>query len=105
MRGIMEREIGGRVRYFHFGTKMFMLCEDHGLTLANFKDRMQEKMFWTTVEMGYNAAVAYCKLNKEEQDFTRDDVCAWVDEVGATEFIEMITEGLKVLEKNQEAPA
>jgi hypothetical protein len=105
MRGIIEREIDGKVRHFHFGTKMFLLCEDQGLTLGNFKERMQERMFGTTVDMGYNAAVAYCKLNKEEQDFTKDDVCAWVDEVGATEFINMITEGLKVLEKNQEAPA
>ena len=103
MRGIVSREIGGKVVNFHFGTAMFEQLEEKGLSLSNFKDAMSEKMFSTTTEILYQAAIAWCKVNKKDVDFDRVDVTCWVDEMGINEAVNLITEGLKVLEKNPKA--
>lgn len=103
MKGIISKEVDGKVRHFHFGTQMFLQLEDAGITLSNMQEKMKEKMFNTTIEIMYNAATAYCKVNKKDVDFERDDVSVWVDEIGINDSVNMITEGLKVLEKN--APA
>lgn len=103
MKGIISKEVGGQVRHFHFGTQMFIDLEDKGISLSSFKEKMQEKMFSTTSEILYQAAVSYCKINRKDVDFEMTDVTVWIDEIGITESIQMITDGMKVLEKNASA--
>lgn len=103
MRGIVSREIGGKVRHFHFGTQMFIDLEEKGLSLSKFQSRMQEKMFSTTADILYHAAVSFCKINKQDVDFEREDVSVWIDEMGISDSVQMITDGLSGLQKNVKA--
>ena len=100
MKGIISKEVDGKVRHFHFGTQMFVQLEDQGITLSNMQEKLQDRMFNTTIEILYNAATSYCRINRQDVDFEREDVAVWIDEIGINDSVNMITDGLKVLEKN-----
>jgi hypothetical protein len=95
MRGIIEREIDGKVRQFHFGTYWSMLCEEEGIDMTNpesLKDAPVRKL----IHASYNAAVAYCKVNRMECDFEMVDVAYWMDQTGGpVKFMESVVEALQ----------
>lgn len=83
MKGIIEKQIDEKIRGFHFGTAMLlMLEEDRGVTITQLNQRMKDRMVTTIVDIFHCAAVSYCKLNKIDVDFDRDDIPQWIDQLG-----------------------
>lgn len=105
MRGIIEKELGGKKRYLHFGNEMLMLLEDDGIALSKLNELLRDKLASTVHKCIHHAALAYCRLNRKEPDFDKVDVSNWIDELGGTvEALNIITDGLKSVGlKNQEA--
>lgn len=101
MRGIAELEVGGKVRHFHFGTYMFMLCENEGIKASDLAH--SDKPVNAVIAIMDNAARAYCDLHKEKPDFSRVDVASWVDELGMERITELIQSSLNPKEKNPAA--
>lgn len=85
-------EIDGKVRHFHFGTYMFMLCENEGIKATDL--RHSEKPVNIVIAIMDNAARAYCELKKIDADFSRVDVASWVDELGMDRITEIIQDSL-----------
>src|SRR5690606_42081117 len=101
----VSRPSGGTERNVNFGTQMFVDLEGKGISISNFQSRMQAKMFSTTADILYHAAVSFCKINKQDVDFEREDVSVWIDEMGLLDSVQMITDGLSALQKNVKALA
>lgn len=83
MKGVIDLKIGEKTRGLYFGTAMLLqLEEERGITISDLNQRMKERMVSTIVDIFYCAAVTYCKLNRIDVDFERDDIPQWVDQLG-----------------------
>lgn len=104
MKGHVKKEIYGVERNFHFGTRMFELCEENGISVGDLSAHFKAKAFTTITTVVHCAALAYCELKSIEPDFKKVDISSWIDEVGLQNFMDMVTSSIKVYEpKNEEA--
>ena len=86
----------GKIIGLKFGTRCYyMLEKELGLSLSTFAEYMQQKQIVSSVEIIYYAAVSYCMSYKKEQDFTKEDVFDWIDNLGLDEVGKIVAEGFK----------
>lgn len=94
-------------RALKFGTLSFALfCEAEGIDLPGISERLQNPRPFTQLNLIHSAAVAHCRINRTEVDFTLDDVSTWIDDVGEAVLAELILKAVRThVEKNLKAPA
>lgn len=102
MKGIQSVEIDGKVRYFHFGTRMFELCEEQGVNVAELSEQIKGRVFGTVITVAHASAQAYCELKGEPVDFNRVQVTAWLDEIGLQDFLDIMNAGLQSYQSKNE---
>jgi len=113
MQKVFEVEIEGVKRGFRFN--MLALgkacrieqCDINELfnRLLGSKEDNRQPDIVSMMNFFHAAAINYAEGNKQEVDFTAQDVSDWLDHFGLTQTMEMMTEGLKTAKsKNQEAP-
>lgn len=83
LRGYIEKEVGGKIRGFKFGTNSSaILCELENCGLPELKDIIN-KSAWAQQNMILAAAIANCRSKKIDIDFDKIDVGDWMDELTA----------------------
>lgn len=104
--GEFDIEVKGRKRSLKWGTLSFALfCESEGIELNEIKQRLEDPKPFTQINLIHSAAVAHCRINKKEIDFSIDQVSEWIDEIGEHVLAELIVKAMKArLEKNLKAP-
>jgi hypothetical protein len=102
MKGVQSKEVNGKVRHFHFGTRMFELCEEQGVNVAELSDQIKGKVFGTVITVAHASAQAYCEMKGEEVDFNRVQVTGWLDEIGLQDFLDIMNEGLQSYQSKNE---
>ena len=104
--GEFDIDVQGKKRTLRFGMLSFSLfCESEGIDIPLMAERLQNPKPFTQINLIYAAAIAHCRINKIESDFTLDDVSTWIDEVGNVKLAELILKSMQTyLEKNQKAP-
>lgn len=76
-------EAKGKKRHLKFGTLCFaMFCEAEGIEFSGMIDRMVKPKPFSFIHLFHSAAVAHCRINKVEPDFSIEDVSEWIDECG-----------------------
>lgn len=81
LRGYIEKEVGGKVRGFKFGTNATaIMCELEGCGLAQLGEAFQTSA-WAQHHLIMSAAIANCRSKNLEVDFNRDQVGDWIDEL------------------------
>lgn len=81
--GQFDIEVGGKKRTLRFGTLCFaMFCEAEGIEFSGMIDRMVKPKPFSFINLFHSAAVAHCRINKIEPDFSIEDVSEWIDECG-----------------------
>jgi len=107
MKGVIDLKIGEKTRGLYFGTAMLLqLEEERGITISELNQRMKERMVTTIVDIFYCAAVTYCKLNRIDVDFERDDIPQWIDQLGGfAEAMRVFNDAMTEPEKNPKALA
>lgn len=86
----------GKTIGLKFGTRCYyMLEKELDISLSTFADYMKKRHIVSCVEIIYCAAVSYCMSYKKEQDFTKEDVYDWIDELGLEQVGKIIGDGFK----------
>lgn len=102
---VSEVEIGGKTRGFKFGTyQLGVTCKAEGCDIVEVLRRLEnpEQNLLTILNFLYGAAVAYNESKRLPVDFTPPDVSDWLDEIGLSEGMKLIKEGMA--SPNKEAP-
>lgn len=104
---MIEKEIGGVKRAFHFATYTFKILSDEfgEKYVNNVMQRLAQAdvPFWVT--FAYACAKTACRELKTQVDFKEEDVYTWADELGMSEFEKLIAQLLDAYRtKNVKAP-
>jgi hypothetical protein len=112
---MIEKEISGKVRGFKCGTYTFTIIRE--LTGVDTVQEVFRRLFpipgaETSIEnldfinkFYFACAKHYCKSKKIEVDFEEVDVQDWIEELGADESLDVMSNLLKTYsEKNLKAP-
>lgn len=106
-RGTVEREISGKKIGFKFSMAAFeAMGDDLNLGLSGLLISIGQGKLSTLATFLYRGAMQYCKAEKKEVNFTRDDASEWLGELGFEEVMklaESCIEAPKHDEKNQPA--
>lgn len=105
-KGLFKFEINGKERGFKFGTlSNAIFCKTEGVKPLEIQKRIIEGDPFIDIDYAYYAAVAYCQINKQDVDFSKDDVACWIDEIGVDRLAEMLLESFKTyMPKNVQPP-
>jgi hypothetical protein len=101
MKGVFDFKVGGQDRGFKFGTYAFAIaCDREKCSMDQLLDRIginegKKANLLSLLNLFYGAAVHYAEHKKTPIDFGPSDVSDWLDEVGLTETMKMISEGLQ----------
>ena len=97
MTGYIQLELGGKKRGVKFGNYALMeYSKLNGSGVAEFNESNPIKL---CADLVYCGLKNNCFVKKETEDFTYDDVVAWVDDMPITQ----ITEITKVFEESVKA--
>lgn len=89
--------VKGADRTLKFGTlSSALFCEAEGIKLKEMGHRISNPEPYSQINLIHTAAVAFCRINKKDVDFSLDDVTEWIDEVGEDRLAAMILEAMKV---------
>lgn len=95
-KGEVKITVFKKERGLKFGTLSFgLFCEAEGIKLSEVEDRIKNPGHFTEINLMYAAAVAYCKIYGIEIDFTKEQVSAWIDEVGSSVIANKMLDALK----------
>lgn len=105
-KGQFKFEIDGKERGFKFGTLCNALfCQGENIKPIEISHRIDNDDPMIDIDYCYYAALAYCKLNKINVDFDKDEVSCWIDEIGKARLAEMFIEAFKTfIPKNASPP-
>jgi hypothetical protein len=106
-KGLVEIELSTGKRTLRFGTLAFnIFCKLEGIKLKELDERIKNPEAFTQVNFIYSAALAQCRLQKIEPDFSENEVACWLDEVGEDKIAEMVEQSFHGYEsKNVQTPA
>jgi hypothetical protein len=106
LKGEYTLTVGGKERHFKLGTLSDnIFCQLENIKLSEYRNRLLNAQAFTQLNFVYSQALAYCRINKIEVDFTVEDVSVWIDEVGENAFSEKMVElSQEYAEKNLKAP-
>lgn len=106
-RGTVEKEIAGKKIGFKFDMAAFeAMGDDLNLGLSGLLISIGQGKLSTLATFLFRGATRYCKAEKKQVDFTRDDASDWLGELGFEETMklaESCIEAPKHEEKNQPA--
>lgn len=106
-KGLFKFEIAGKERGFKFGTlSNALFCQTEGIKPHEIAERIENDDPMIDIDYCYYAALAYCKLNKVEADFDKEEVSCWIDEIGKPKLSEMFLEAFRTfIPKNVQPPS
>lgn len=88
MTGYIQLELGGKKRGVKFGNYALMEYSTlNGTGVAEFDEKNPVKL---CADLVYCGLKNNCFIKKEIQDFTQDDVLAWVDDMPMSQISEII---------------
>jgi hypothetical protein len=97
MTGYIQLELGGKKRGIKFGNYALMeYSKLNGTGVAEFNETNPIKL---CADLVYCGLKNNCFIKKEVEDFTQDDVLAWVDDMPMskiTEIIEIFEQSVRV---------
>ena len=104
-KGVVELDLSTGKRTLRFGTlSNSIFCELEGIKLRDLSERLNTPEPFSVINFMYSAALAHCRLNKVEPDFTRDDVAGWMDEYSEEYIADMMMKSYEVYLGNVQAP-
>lgn len=104
-KGIVELDLSSGKRTLKFGTlSNSIFCELEGIKLRELEERLKNPEPYSVINFVHSAALAHCRLNKIEPDFTRDDVAGWMDEYSEAYITEMMVKSFEVYAGNAATP-
>lgn len=107
-RGTVEKEIAGKKISFKFNMAAFeAMGDDLNLGLSGLLISIGQGKLSTLATFLYRGAMQFCKSEKKQPDFNREDASEWLGELGFEEVMKLAESCIEAPkhegEKNQEA--
>lgn len=90
-RGLVEKEIAGKKVSFKFNMAAFeAIGDDLNLGLSAMLITMGSGKLSALSTFLYRGAMQYCKQEKKQPDFTREDATEWLGELGFETVVKLV---------------